>query len=971
MTTYTSAASGNWSNGATWVGGVKPPAGAGHAIVIASGHVVTYDEAGPNTYGDDTANGIVINGTLKFSRSVSTELVCRGTIRIDTGGTLDMGTEADPIPASVKTTLRLNDSASMANLRWELNTTTSADWAGFRIWGADKTNKTKMSAALATDTVISVNDATGWEIGDWLYFGPALASNSASSHTGRVITGISGNNITLGASLGVASHAGRTVVNLTRNVKIKAVQGNSYRALMRIRPRNNSTTANAIEIGPCEIALLGSATSVDGAGGFNLVCGQFPNTTAEAIKKIYRPVFHTIWDISGSTVTYFPTSGGLNCPASISNTKAMKTLITEAVFVHQNAGFSVILSDASADFVGCTFLGCSSLFSGAASATVLVTLQSCLATGISGDLLSGTFTKFDATETEFDGIKNIGGSAVMSGTLTSCNLGSTLGIYTPAANLTFAAGVLSDVLLENCIVAYEPTITRNTATSQSNQYTDMYFKNWNNSYLNQKHFKRGGIVLRNNSVKKAGNSSVEIQPWFAGIPVTFSFDVDCAANEAVRLIGYLRKNAAYTGSTPPKITISGMGITPITFTGGATADVWDKFDLTATNPNAYSGKFTVTFQGESTANSTSPACYLDGVYIINMVGVCRHYGFIFEPSSKVTANPFITQTNEATVAAYSGISINHTTQTVTISADTSIQKLYDYSQYDLCQNLTREEWLSTTDGNLYTCQYDIVLDGGNLTGSGQVDMPDNLVTITASEEVRIPLTDSEGTFTNISLIGLTVGARVQVYDVTDAQELANFVAAASTFTIYQKHISDKTIRMRTNYVSGTSAFYGEQATAVLTAGGASFLSSPSADTVYEANAIDGSTVTEFITDYPNVQIDISDPDSVTTVQRLYAWYRYNTMSAEGIRNFFGGIFAEDVFNYRIVTATANIKLDNTQTTPVTIAGARLFADDGSTVIAATSGSIHMDPDKAYVAASNSEFSATDSKRIKMLYLGSL
>ena len=40
MATYTSTATGLWSAGATWCGGVKPPSGAGHKIVIAAVHVV-------------------------------------------------------------------------------------------------------------------------------------------------------------------------------------------------------------------------------------------------------------------------------------------------------------------------------------------------------------------------------------------------------------------------------------------------------------------------------------------------------------------------------------------------------------------------------------------------------------------------------------------------------------------------------------------------------------------------------------------------------------------------------------------------------------------------------------------------------------------------------------------------------------------------------------------------------------------
>ena len=113
MATYTSTATGIWSAGATWVGGVKPPSGAGHKIVIAAGHTVTYDEAA-GTYGDDTSsttsanNAIVVNGTLKFSRSTSTQLTCRGTLFVATNGTLDAGSTADVRFAETGTLLLLS-----------------------------------------------------------------------------------------------------------------------------------------------------------------------------------------------------------------------------------------------------------------------------------------------------------------------------------------------------------------------------------------------------------------------------------------------------------------------------------------------------------------------------------------------------------------------------------------------------------------------------------------------------------------------------------------------------------------------------------------------------------------------------------------------------------------------------------------------------------------------------------------------
>ncbi|NJL13442.1 MAG: hypothetical protein HC913_10840 [Microscillaceae bacterium] len=57
----TSAGSGPWSTGATWVGGTVP--GAGANVVIAPGHIVTIDNVG-----DLNANiNVTVQGTLSIN----------------------------------------------------------------------------------------------------------------------------------------------------------------------------------------------------------------------------------------------------------------------------------------------------------------------------------------------------------------------------------------------------------------------------------------------------------------------------------------------------------------------------------------------------------------------------------------------------------------------------------------------------------------------------------------------------------------------------------------------------------------------------------------------------------------------------------------------------------------------------------------------------------------------------------------
>lgn len=82
--TYTSAASGNWNTGSTWVGGVVPPAGAN--VLILDGHTVTVNTSitvTDLTVGEGTS-GILQIGNDATARSVT----FNGNVEVKTGATL-------------------------------------------------------------------------------------------------------------------------------------------------------------------------------------------------------------------------------------------------------------------------------------------------------------------------------------------------------------------------------------------------------------------------------------------------------------------------------------------------------------------------------------------------------------------------------------------------------------------------------------------------------------------------------------------------------------------------------------------------------------------------------------------------------------------------------------------------------------------------------------------------------------------
>jgi hypothetical protein len=228
------------------------------------------------------------------------------------------------------------------------------------------------------------------------------------------------------------------------------------------------------------------------------------------------------------------------------------------------------------------------------------------------------------------------------------------------------------------------------------------------------------------------------------------------------------------------------------------------------------------------------------------------------------------------------------------------------------------------------------------------------VTNATDQQIQYPLptTQNIGTVTNIR-----AGSRIWVFNVTTATEIANEVVSGTSWTYPYDEGTDFTdgdiINVRLARCLGATATIGFEGIAVAGSNGWSLFADQADDTVYNTNGIDGTTVTDFIFDYPNVEVDIDDPDGSTTIARLYAWWANETTTEEGIRTLIGGLIAEDSANYKIVTDVVDLKLDNTASTGVIFTGdLRLYRDDGlAPVVSSTSGggSITLYAGKVYTS----------------------
>ena len=478
----------------------------------------------------------------------------------------------------------------------------------------------------------------------------------------------------------------------------------------------------------------------------------------------------------------------------------------------------------------------------------------------------------------------------------------------------------------------------------------------------------GGTFKRDNSVKKRSNASISCNPYKDAptgtpiLPATYTVTFPAAAGSTSIVEGYLRKNSSYGSLTLPTVTISGLTHTGSdTFTMTDSTDTWEKYTLSVTNTSGIDGNFTITFSAQST--NTSALCYFSGIPSIPFVTYVDHYGYTYAPTSVTrTVDPIITVATEATVAAYTGITI--AAGTITLTSNHTIREIYDYCQEYRVANQVAP-FFTSGDGINFANTYNLTLNGGNLTGTGVINMPTKTFTRTASETSSITINHSAGSFTTISVIGLVANSRIRIHNDTDNIELYNAVVAGTSVSFNVAYTAEKTIELRVTNVNGLTAYLPHLQVNTLSASGLSFLAAQVLDTVYNENAVNGSTVTECSTDYPNVTINVTDADNVTYWQRIYAWFQYATHDAQGIVYYFNTMTAQDIRNYLFDVTFGDLFLKNEKNVTCTIGGGVCLKSDGTTLtvpVAVGEASFNFDIQKAYIANSDNV-----TKLVKGLY----
>lgn len=712
MAVYISQQSGLWSSASTWLtaanGTVTPTANAGQApqsggddrIVISRTHIVTYDVIGEfgdgsstYTFGSTASvnNAIILSGgELRCSRTTNTELSAKGTIVVAPSGYLNWGTESDPVTAvTSKITLNSYPSLSVGGFSivgrsgiylFNSNNLAVLTYNKISICGKEKTRNTYLTlSGLSGSTLISVNNATNWEIGDRLIIeAEAVSAIATGTLTATFITGISGNDISINPGLNENKSVSRRVSNFSSNIlvtsKFKDAPSYGFNLPLNAKSEFNVQNCSFEDIGANSWLALSSSTVLLNAmnGPFNIALTNYDNTS-----------------INIKNISYYQGYNGGNTNTALFNVIGAYPEVTKidkvALYGANHIAFS-LNTLCNVDITDTTVFrttNCLSLAAGfpnkinvnnshfAATNTIFGATTNGLNCNVSNSILrSNTPTVY------LDGIQNLN--------ISNCLLEYRNGIVRPARN---SAGVLTykncSILQPSGIVGRDPTstyLTNKTNYDCEINVISLSGNPFDNRRFNYYYYSISDLTKRKNSI-----NSWRFKPENANTLFKSIDEIPALAGVPQKIKGNIQFDSTYSTETPPYISFVGAGVDQ-TFTCGPTANIWQSFELDL-NPTENSD-ITVTLFGQS--SSTSGYVWLDGLNIDPYIKNARWYGYEFDSNIYSTANTLNTLTEN---------------QVSNLSVITNLDELYDAATYWSVTNPSLTSYIDLVVGNGATLDF--------------------------------------------------------------------------------------------------------------------------------------------------------------------------------------------------------------------------------------------------------------------------
>lgn len=758
MAVITSAGSGAWNStapNAPWPSGTVP--GSADNVTIASGHTVT-------TTATMAALDLAISGIFQWSRSVSATLTLQRNFTVNNSGTWDMGTDASPIPSGVNHTVILNDSNS-STVAHTFNQ--FIDQCGVTIVGVTRTRNARLTAEAASgQPVIVVDSATGWAAGDRVVIASNTLNNANVQAT--TISSVSGDTITLAANLGEIKRVNTPVGNFESNLIFRSNQSNKASVSVNISFLPAVTKAHYFK----NVLFLECGNQSGSPGnrsslGFKNATNLNPTTVVSGI-AIYRIAAGSVDGglgidqqraqpfVASDIAIYCPNWRGLALSDGVADASLTNLVVYDAVADNAIAsffgpgGFGVLLSD-------CWFFGKGRVMTlTAGSGLVFNNCKFFYSTTLTNSTTVGTVNFFGCSFNKLGSYDLPGSSLPIFATGTQ-----SLGVFGFTDNILGTSSVL---------VSLTQLQNRPPASYIIRDFTTFAA------------FTRAGGREVDTSIVNLGANSLRLSPVSTTNKLTQDISITIPT-VALKVAGVLRKNSTYGSSNRPFVQISGSTISTQTFTMTDSTDTWESFVLSA----AASGAGTVVFRVQAENSNVASRAYLADLQV-------RAFGYeqaslpLLNPAIDLATTivvPTITSGNATSAAAITGIAINFSTSTITVSSARTIEQLINYHEVQWSETLGAARLFAANNLSTITTAATISLGAtlaGNVTTTGNIaiTVAGNYSSTNATLASSSTLTVPNGTTTLggwVFASGATVSGSGSAIVEVDANQIANITAS--------------------------------------------------------------------------------------------------------------------------------------------------------------------------------------------------
>ena len=692
-TTYYRVATGITGNGTIVIDApglqIAIPAG---TRVLNCGHVVTL--SADHTWGNDTAGGFTVNGTIRWPDNASRTLTVRANYAVNASGTEDRGEPDRPIPQGVDAVLRPNDSATLGVGKYGI---TYAAGCRVRQFGAARTRYTTTTAAATVGaTSVSVTAATGWQVGDEIVILPTATANNYNVFEVRTIAaGYTPGSLTVPISSGLtyAKTGGANVMNLTSNVVTREVNtsfgANTYAFQQSAAGRLLDKRLRHSLIQNSNAGFLESIT-FDSGGEQGRVQQQAFADCAFSVSGNFRGL-----KLNGGVQALRFALFGRNNATRALNVQSAR--ITDALVAaseplnRENAstGSSIVRR---AMFFGYTPFGAGHL----------------------GRSVGGLVEDCDFYNASSESPRP-GEFQALGGIVRRLRISPFSVVYANAPDL-------------RPVTRYEQCDWRGAPdfVPTYGSFFGQRIENWSAIYAtdtprteaweNEGYYRSVSDVRRNGRTAMRLTNNLTLQGQVN--PLRRAFQVNLPASSTRLILVNLRRSSS---GSMPVVTISGPGITTVTSSVPNTADTWHTASLSVINPTSELVQAEVAY---TVAGAVGTNSWVDGTPDFPYIQTVRWYGYEFDESNPFRVlDPTITL-SEAAAAAVTGVSINHTTGAISVTAPVTAAQFYCFAMLDLVNNLdgsgnyrTRH---ITSSGGVVTTTYTVTLSGAGAISGGQI-----------------------------------------------------------------------------------------------------------------------------------------------------------------------------------------------------------------------------------------------------------